>query len=124
MIEFGKLSHSDHGPSRVLIMKTAPRVNYVGPSEIEYTEIRPIRPNQSVILAGLGVTGSRVTANTKDRRYRSRTRPVQDMSFSDGMEVVAEELCKARVEEARMRGTIAAAAVLLESAALGLRNGR
>ena len=34
-------------------MKTAPRVNYVGPSEIEYTEIRPIRPNQSVILAGL-----------------------------------------------------------------------
>ena len=40
-------------------MKTAPRVNYVGPSEIEYTEIRPIRPNQSVILAGLGVTGSR-----------------------------------------------------------------
>ena len=81
MIEFGKLSHSDHGPSRVLIMKTAPRVNYVGPSEIEYTEIRPIRPNQSVILAGLGVTGSRVTANTKDRRYRS----TQGAGYSDGL---------------------------------------
>ena len=52
-------------------MKTLPRVNYVGPSEIEYTEIRPVRPNQSVILAGLGVTGSRLTANAKDRRYRS-----------------------------------------------------
>ena len=62
-------------------MKTAPRVNYVGPSEIEYTEIRPIRPNQSVILAGLGVTGSRVTANTKDRRYRS----TQGAGYSDGL---------------------------------------
>ena len=62
-------------------MKTAPLVNYVGPSEIEYTEIRPIRPNQSVILAGLGVTGSRVTANTKDRRYRS----TQGAGYSDGL---------------------------------------
>lgn len=62
-------------------MNTAPIVNYVGPSEIEYTEIRPIRPNQSVILAGLGVTGSRVTANTKDRRYRS----TQGAGYSDGL---------------------------------------
>ena len=61
-------------------MKAA-RINYVGAAEIEYTEIRPIRPNQSVILAGLGVTGSKVTANTKDRRYRS----TQGAGYEDGL---------------------------------------
>ena len=63
-------------------MKTArTRINYVGASDIEYTEIRPIRPNQSVILAGLGVTGSRVTKEMKDRRYRS----TQGAGYSDGL---------------------------------------
>ena len=61
-------------------MRTA-RINYVGASDIEYTEIRPIRPNQSVVLAGLGVTGSRLQAATKDRRYRS----TQGAGYSDGL---------------------------------------
>ena len=61
-------------------MKTG-RINYVGSCDIEYTEIRPIRPNQSVTLAGLGVTGSKVLARTKDRRYRS----TQGAGYSDGL---------------------------------------
>ena len=61
-------------------MQTA-RVNYVGSSDVEYTEIRPIRPNQSVVLAGLGVTGSKVGAWRKDRGYRSS----QGAGYSDGL---------------------------------------
>ena len=34
---------------------------------MEYTEIRPIRPNQSVVLAGLGVQGKGVGRCRKDR---------------------------------------------------------
>ena len=69
-------------------MKTA-RINYVGSHDVsiyppfflhllcfsklfsmmqmEYTEIRPIRPNQSVVLAGLGVQGKGVGRCRKDR---------------------------------------------------------
>merc|ERR1719450_621991 len=61
-------------------MQTA-RVNYVGSSDVEYTEIRPIRPNQSVVLAGLGVTGNKVGAWRKDRGYRS----TQGAGYSDGL---------------------------------------
>ena len=35
--------------------------------QMEYTEIRPIRPNQSVVLAGLGVQGKGVGRCRKDR---------------------------------------------------------
>ena len=41
------------------IMQTV-RINYVGCTDVEYTEIRPIRPNQSVVLAGLGIKGNKV----------------------------------------------------------------
>ena len=34
---------------------------------MEYTEIRPIRPNQSVVLAGLGVQGRGLGRCRKDR---------------------------------------------------------
>ena len=61
-------------------MKTA-RINYVGSSDVEYTEIRPIRPNQSVVLAGLGITGNKATAWRKDRGYRS----TQGAGYSDGL---------------------------------------
>ena len=61
-------------------MKTA-RINYIGADELEYTEIRPVRPNQSVVLAGLGVTGSRLAACRKDRGYRSS----QGAGWSDGL---------------------------------------
>ena len=61
-------------------MQTA-RINYVGSSDVEYTEIRPIRPNQSVVLAGLGVTGNKVGAWRKDRGYRS----TQGAGYSDGL---------------------------------------
>lgn len=57
------------------------KINYVGSTDLEYTEIRPVRPNQSVILAGLGVTGNKVMARTKDRQYRSS----QGAGYSDGL---------------------------------------
>ncbi|XP_023349478.1 uncharacterized protein LOC111718183 isoform X2 [Eurytemora carolleeae] len=57
------------------------KVSFLDYQDIEYTEIKPIRPNQSVILAGLGIQGRKVPAWHKDRGYRS----TQGAGYSDGL---------------------------------------
>jgi len=57
------------------------KVSFNSLQDIAYTEIRPVRPNQSVILAGLGVQGRKLPAWQKDRAYRS----TQGAGYSDGL---------------------------------------
>ena len=80
-------------------MKAA-RVSYVGTADVEYTEIRPIRPNQSVVLAGLGVTGSKVGAWRKDRGYRSS----QGAGYSDGLVIHSRPATQERGARAKTGG--------------------